>query len=258
MFINDTDYLDQHFLVDDKVILDFIKSCNLTKDEIVVEVGPGKGTLTKIIAPKVKELTVIELDQRLKEYLDKVPNIKVIYGNVLDIDIPLCDKIITALPYSIIEPFMHKMIKTNFKELYMIMGSNYVNNVINNKITYLSLLTNTFFKTNKLFDIYPESFNPKPRVMSSAVKMVKKEEYSQLDKLFINMFNLNNMKVKNALRESLIKENNITKKESKKIIEELNINEDILNKRFDMLSNDELKIVYDKVNMILSKDDENE
>ena len=62
MFKNDTDHFDQHFLVDQKVIDKFIKEANLTKEDIVVEIGPGNGVLTKIIAPQVKKLYVIELD----------------------------------------------------------------------------------------------------------------------------------------------------------------------------------------------------
>ena len=247
MFKNDSNYLDQHFLIDEEVINNFIKVCNLTKNDVVVEIGPGKGTLTKLIEPKVKKLTVIEKDERLKEYLDKIPNIKIIYDNVLDTKIPKCNKIITALPYSIIEPFIYKLIDTDFKELYMIMGSNYVNNVINHKITNLSLLTNTFFEVNEYFDIKPDSFKPAPRTMSSVIKLTKKEEYNLIDNIIINLYKYDDLKVKNALRESLMIVKNITKKESKLIIQELNIKDSILEQKFKMLSNKELEELYKKI-----------
>ena len=120
MFKNNPDELDQHFLIDKDVINNFIKVCNLSKDDVVLEIGPGNGTLTKLIAPKVKKLYVIEKDIRLKKYLDKIDNIEVIYDSCLDVDFPKVDKIITSLPYSIIEPFIYKLINTDFKELYMI------------------------------------------------------------------------------------------------------------------------------------------
>ena len=198
MFKNDSNYLDQHFLIDEEVINNFIKVCNLNENDIVVEIGPGKGILTKLIEPKVKKLIVIEKDERLKEYLNQIPNINLIYGNVLNIDIPKCNKIITSLPYSIIEPFIYKLKDVNFKEIYMIMGSTYVNNVINHKITNLSLLTNTFFETKKYFDIKPSSFNPKPRTISSVIKLTKKEEFNMIDSIFKNIYHLDNLKVKNA------------------------------------------------------------
>ena len=162
MFENDSNYLDQHFLTDERIINKFIDICNLNRDDIVVEIGPGKGIITRFIEPKVKELILIEKDVRLKEYLDNIPNVKVIYANVLDIDIPKCNKIITALPYSIIEPFIYKLIYTDFDELYMIMGSTYVDSVINKEINNLSLLTNVFFDAKKYFNVVPSYFYPKP------------------------------------------------------------------------------------------------
>ena len=250
MFDNDSNYLDQHFLIDDIVIKKFINICNLNKDDIVVEIGPGTGTLTKLIASKVKSLTVIEKDERLKEYLIRIPNIKIIYGNVLDIEIPKCNKIITALPYSIIEPFIYKLTKIYFKELYMIMGSTYVNNVINKKITNLSLLTNTYFNAEKYFDIEPNSFNPEPKTMSSVIKLTKKEKFNELDLIIKSMYEQSDKKIKNALMESLIKIKKITKKESKSIIKSLKLDDELLNHKFEEISNGEIKILYEKLSLL--------
>ena len=247
MFINNPDELDQHFLIDKDVINNFIKACNLNKDDIVLEIGPGVGTLTKLIAPKVKKMYVIEKDTRLKPYLDKINNIDITYGSCLDIPFPRVDKIITSLPYSIIEPFIYKIIHEDFKELYMIMGKNYCDNVINNKITNLSLLTNIYFDTYKYFDIYPDSFNPKPRVVSSLIKLTFKDKLNEKDMIFRNMYRLNDKLVKNALMESLIIVKGLTKRESKEYINKLNIDTEILNKKFCMISNEELKKLDDKL-----------
>ena len=171
MFVNNPNELDQHFLIDKDIINSFINICNLSEDDIVLEIGPGIGTLTKLIAPKVKKLYVIEKDIRLKPYLDKIDNIQVMYDSCLNVNFPKVDKIITSLPYSIIEPFIYKIINEDFKELYMIMGKKYCDNVLGNKITNLSLLTNIYFKITKYFDIMPDSFNPKPRVVSSIIKL---------------------------------------------------------------------------------------
>jgi 16S rRNA A1518/A1519 N6-dimethyltransferase RsmA/KsgA/DIM1 with predicted DNA glycosylase/AP lyase activity len=253
MFENDTDFLDQHFLIDEKVINEFINICNFNQKDIVVEVGPGKGTLTQLIAPKVKELYVIEKDIRLKPFLDEIPNIKIIYNDVIKVNFPVCNKIITALPYSIIEPFIYKMKTVNFDELYMIMGSNYVNNVLNNKITNLSLLTNSFFDLTKYMDITPESFNPQPHTMSSLIKLSFKANPSKINLFFQNMYNLDEKTCKNAMVESLIKLNNLSQKASKQIINNLNIDENILNKKFNLINNEELENIYQKIFNLLDK-----
>lgn len=249
-FLNDSDHLDQHFLIDQNIIDLFIKYCNLSKKDDVVEIGPGKGTLTQIIAPKVKSLTAIELDERLKPYLGNIPNLKVMYCNVLDIEIPKCNKIITALPYSIIEPFIYKLTKTDFEELYMIMGSTYVDNVLNNEINNLSLLTNTFFDTKKLFKILPESFNPEPKTLSYAVKITPKNDFKGLNLIFKYLYELDNKKIKNSLMEALIALKSLTKKEAKGIINNLNINNEILDKCFNQISNKELKELYQNIKSI--------
>lgn len=240
-FSNDSNYLDQHFLIDEEVINNFIKVCNLKKSDVVVEIGPGKGVLSKLIKPNVKKLYLIEKDERLKDYLKEYD---VVFESVLDSSIPSCDKIITSLPYSIIEPFIYKLIKTNFKEAYIIMGSSYVYNVINRRITNLSLLTNTFFDTKKYFDIPRESFSPMPNTLSSVIRLVPRINYNTLDSIFRNLYLLDKKKIKNALEESLIKVLGLTKRESRKYVLNLNIPSDILNTVFNLISNKDLDVLY--------------
>ena len=176
MFKNDIDYLDQHFLIDEDIINKYIDFPKFNKNDVVLEIGPGKGTLTKKIAPKVRKMYAIELDKRLKNYLKAIPNLEVIWGSVLDVKIPKANKIITSLPYSIIEPFIYKMIKTDFDEMYMLMGDKFVLNVVDKEITKLSVITNSFFKTEKLLEVPPIAFDIPPRTDSYIVKMEKVAE----------------------------------------------------------------------------------
>ena len=136
-FVNDSNYFDQHFLIDNEIIMTFIKSAKLNKKDIVVEIGPGKGNISKLIANRVKKLYCIELDCRLKPYLSKLEkqfkNVEIIYDNALTVNLPICNKIVTSVPYSIIEPLINKLIHYHI-DIYMIMGKKYVDNVINNQI----------------------------------------------------------------------------------------------------------------------------
>ena len=116
-FVNDTNYLDQHFLIDKSVVNHFIDECNLGIKDIVVEIGPGKGDLSDTIARRAKHLTCIEIDRDLEPFInvlkERHSNIDVIYGNALNVFIPDCNKIISALPYSITEPFIEKLLRCN-------------------------------------------------------------------------------------------------------------------------------------------------
>lgn len=252
MFENNTDKFDQHFLIDKYTIETFIKEANLSKEDVVVEIGPGKGQITSLIAPRVKKLVCIELDKRLEQYLKKIQNkyknIDIIYGNVLEEYIPECNKIVTSLPYSIIEPFINKLLKCKFDEIIMIIGKKYADAVVNNELSKLSLLTNCYFKTKYIMDIPPEYFNPSPRVMSAMIKLIPIKENQIVDfniLVFRFLFYYRDKKVKNALIESLIrsfeiKNNPITKKTSKDIISSFELEEELLNKLFSTCSNNEL------------------
>ena len=245
MFTNDSDHLDQHFLIDQQVINDFIDFCDIKDTDTIIEVGPGNGIITERICQKAKKVTSIELDERLHVYLDslelKYSNLDVIYQNVLNTYLPKCDKIITSLPYSIIEPFINKMIKCEFNELIMIMGETYIDDVMNNSNNKLALLTNAYFKAEKLREIEPTSFKPSPRTVSGIIKLIPKslEETKNDFKLFIirELFFYRDMKIKNALKESIIKYNNCTQKEAKELLNELNIEEELLENKFETISN---------------------
>jgi len=246
MFENDTNFLDQHFLVDEKIIKTFIDSCEITKDDIVLEVGPGKGVLTKYLSKQAKKLLVVEKDVRLLPFLK---DYDVTYRDVLHYDIPDVNKIVTSLPYSITEPFLYKLLDVNFDKLIMMCGKNFVDNLESNN-TKLSIMCNLYFNYTKICDVKPDSFNPKPKVMSSLITMTKKDEdkLSKKDKIVRLLYKYRYMKVKNALKEILIKLDNLTQRQAKDIIKTYNINEDISNKLFDELSNSEVVELYKQIN----------
>ena len=259
-FINDTNYLDQHFLIDKSVINDFIDACNLGIKDVVVEIGPGRGDLSDTIARRVKHLTCIEIDRNLEHFInvlkDKHSNIDVIYGNALNVFIPDCNKIVSALPYSITEPFIEKLLRCNFEEADLIVGKRFADAVIENKIEKLSLLTNSFFKAEKVFDIAPDAFDPKPRVMSSMIRltpMLRSELKNNFKKfVFREMFFKRDRKLKNNLMEALIEfakvhGTKLTKRESKAVVEGYKIDKDTLNKKMENLSNEEFQIIYDSL-----------
>ena len=249
MFVNDTNYLDQHFLVDNKVVSDFVNEIDPQINDIIVEIGPGKGVITKQILPYVNDYTVIEKDENLIPFLEQYPSLKIINANVLDIDIPKCNKIITSLPYSITEPFIYKLINTNFDKLIMICGNTYAINVLNNNNNKLSLLTNSFFNIKYIEEIKPISFKPEPKALSALISLEpkKEEELNKKELIIRKLFLYRYMKLKNALKEILIKVDNITQNEARNIINSYQIDDIILNKKFDELSSDETKDLIDKL-----------
>ncbi len=246
MFIEDTNFLDQHFLIDSDIKSLFLSTCDITDEDDVVEIGPGKGTITKMIAPFAKSLTVIELDKRLAPYLDAIPNIRIIYDNVLKVEIPKCNKIVTSLPYSITEPFIYKLMDTKFDKLIMICGNKFALGVKNNDNTKLSILTNAFFKINYIKEILPSSFKPEPKVLSALITLEPKliKELSKPELVMHDLFLYRYMKLKNALKEIFIKLNHLNQRSSRDLVNGLKINDIILDKKFDELSNEEVEYLF--------------
>lgn len=256
-FVNDIDYLDQHFLVDKKVINAFVDAADIKITENVVEIGPGKCEISDILARRCKHLTCIEIDESLGHFInvlrDKHRNVDVIYGNALTEYIPDCNKIVSALPYYITEPFIEKLLRCSFDSAILIVGKKFADAVVLKKPTKLALLTNSFFKVSKIMDIAPDAFNPKPRVMSSIVKLVPivRSELNNNFKMFIfrEMFFHRDRKLKNNLMESLIEFSRehgvkLTKKESKNIVQGYNIPSETLNKMIENLSNEDFEYLY--------------
>lgn len=249
MFINDTNYLDQHFLVDNKVINDFINEIDPKSDDIIVEIGPGKGIITRSLLPYVNNYTVIEKDSSLIPYLKELAGLNIINANVLDIEIPKCNKIVTSLPYSITEPFMYKLINVKFDKLVMICGNKFAKSLFNKENNKLSLLVKSFFEVDYIEEIKPSSFNPEPRVLSALITLRPINKTDKKDLIIRNLFLYRYMKIKNSLKEILIKLNNITQNEARSIINKFEINEEILNKKFDELSSEETLYLINKIDV---------
>ena len=260
MFKNDINYLDQHFLIDKKVINTLIDESNIRLKDEIVEIGPGKGEISDTIARRCKHLTCIEIDKKLEPFINVLKerhnNIDVIYGSALDVYIPKCDKIISALPYSITEPFIEKLLRCDFEEAVLIVGKRFADNVIEKNHNKLALLTNSFFICEKMIDIGPDAFDPMPRVMSSMIRLkkIRREDLKNSFKRFIfrEMFFNRDRKLKNNLVESLIEfvklhDKTLTKKESKAIVEGYDFPKDMLNKKMENLSNEEYEILYEKL-----------
>ncbi len=106
--------LGQHFLVD-RNILDVIgRLAELDGEDVVLEVGPGLGVLTRYLADRVALVHAIEVDRSLADplaaALDGAANVRLIYGDALDVDVDALDpppgKLVANLPYSIATPLV--------------------------------------------------------------------------------------------------------------------------------------------------------
>ena len=89
--VNPNKKLGQNFLTDKNIVKKIISISEISKDDILLEIGPGLGALTEELATKVKKIYAIEIDPRLYSYLNQkfsiYNNLEIIHGNVLELEI---------------------------------------------------------------------------------------------------------------------------------------------------------------------------
>ncbi len=170
--------LGQHFLVDKEIALRQVKSANITSKDTVLEVGPGLGVLTEVIVKKAKKVIVVEKDRTFKGYLEgkfSDYNFDMIHGDVLKVELPDFDKVISNIPFNISSPLTFKLLKKDF-ELGILMyqkefADRMVAEVGEKNYSRLSVMVSTKAKVKKLFDVSRNRFYPPPRVDASVVSI---------------------------------------------------------------------------------------
>jgi 16S rRNA (adenine1518-N6/adenine1519-N6)-dimethyltransferase len=192
----------QNFLIDRSVLRKIIESAELKKSDIVLEIGPGIGTLTQELAKKAKKVIAVEKDKKmveiLKETLKGIENVKVIQGDILKIPnsqfiIHNSYKIVANLPYYIVSPVIRKFLElTEVRPLQMIlMVQKEVAQRICAKPPNMNLLAVSvqfYSKPEILFYVSKNSFWPQPKVNGAVIKIVpRKLQRTVLCKLFFKI-----------------------------------------------------------------------
>ncbi len=185
--------LGQNFLID-KNILDKIINITKIKDQVVLEVGPGTGNLTSyILQKKPKKFFVVEKDESLVTKLNEkfYDNINIINNDILKVDEKSLanDKIVVFgnLPYNISTEILCKWILNLDKEYFWFdslilmfqkeVADRIISKVNTNLYGRLSILANWKLKIEKICDIKPNSFSPKPKIDSSLLFFTPKKKF---------------------------------------------------------------------------------
>jgi 16S rRNA (adenine1518-N6/adenine1519-N6)-dimethyltransferase len=105
----------QHFLVDAGVISRLVDYAELRSTDRVLEIGPGTGNLTRVLAERAGSVYAIEVDPALAEDLrGRFANVEVIRGDALKVELPRCNKIVSNLPYQISSQITYRFLKRPF------------------------------------------------------------------------------------------------------------------------------------------------
>jgi 16S rRNA (adenine1518-N6/adenine1519-N6)-dimethyltransferase len=175
--------LGQHFLVDEGVLEAIIAAADLKPDDLVVEVGPGLGILTRALAQRAGGVVAVELDDKLaallKETLASLNNVTIVNGDVLKIEpeelVKGGYKVVANLPYYITSPVMRHFLEASAKpQAMVVMVQKEVAEAIAAEPGDMSLLSVSvqFYGEPRIVTIVPpESFYPAPEVSSAILKI---------------------------------------------------------------------------------------
>jgi len=102
--------LGQHFLVDENILRVIERLAVLAPDDVVLEIGPGRGILTRFLAQRVAFVHAVEIDRTLEPFLPDLENLHVHWGDALALDLSALEppprKLVSNLPYNVATPIV--------------------------------------------------------------------------------------------------------------------------------------------------------
>lgn len=160
----------QNFLTSKRLIEKLIYKTNIDENDLVLEIGAGKGHITKVLSQKSKQVIAYEIDKKLYQYLTVKlsENTKLIYGDFLKSSLPKTPyKVFSNIPFSRTTEIMRKFTAsmTPPTDMWLIMEKGAAKRFCGLPYDNLnSLLIKPFFETKILFHFKGEDFHPSPKV----------------------------------------------------------------------------------------------
>ena len=184
--------LGQNFLINESIIYDIVKKANVTKEDVVIEIGPGLGSLTKELINNAKKVIAIELDPNMIDILKSrfgiLDNFEVIYGDVLKIDLEELIKgydsvkVVANLPYYITTPIIMKLLEDKLKiKSITVMVQKEVGERIcathkDKEYGAITVSVQYYSEPQIIIDVPKENFLPAPEVDSCVIRLDMREK----------------------------------------------------------------------------------
>lgn len=215
-------YLGQNFLIDPNIQRKIIEACEITSQDTVLEIGAGRGELTRLIAQQTDKIFALELDKHLcpilKNNLADFTKVKIINQDILKFNISRCFKdtpkikVIGNLPYNITTPIIVHLLKFRDKigDIFITVqkefGQRMVASCGNSDWGAFSCFLQYYTEPKKLFLIKKTCFRPQPKVDSVLIKLGSKQSLAldnKREKRLFKIIRLSFQQRRKTLRNAL-------------------------------------------------------
>ena len=212
----------QNFIIDENIIRNIVDKADVDKDTLVIEIGPGAGSLTNFLAKKSKNVLCYEIDTTLKEILKEnlkeYENVNIIYNDFLKANISEALKkynyeklyVVANLPYYITTPIIIKIIedKLNVDKIVVMVqkevGDRFKAIPGSKDYNSLSIFLNYYFEVSKIMDVSKNVFMPKPNVDSIVVEFKKRSNKLKVnEEIFFKLIRDSFVQKRKTLRNNL-------------------------------------------------------
>ncbi|MBD3195555.1 MAG: ribosomal RNA small subunit methyltransferase A [Candidatus Lokiarchaeota archaeon] len=177
----------QNFLISKDVLDKIIDISDLFSSDILLEVGPGLGTLTEELIKNTHKVFAYEIDEALYSYLNNKfqdkENLEIYNKDILNVELPTYNKIVSNIPYSITGPLFEKLFFINKPPIgILIIEKNLADRIFykNNYKNYsrITVSVNSFLDPVQQINISHDSFYPRPKIDLSLIKLLPKSDLS--------------------------------------------------------------------------------
>lgn len=245
--------LGQNFLISDDAVNRIIEKSEVTKSDLVIEIGPGLGTLTKELLERAGKVICIELDTRMVKILNErfslYDNFEIIHDDILKVDLKSIikrekenqnmkeAKIVANLPYYITTPIIMKLLeeKLDLKTITVMVQKEVADRLTavpgTKKSGAITYGVYYYAKAEEVLEVLPESFIPAPEVTSEVIQFkIRKEPpvFVGDDKKMFQIIKCAFTQRRKTLLNSLVNTNIFNSKEhGSKILKEVNLKENV-------------------------------
>jgi 16S rRNA (adenine1518-N6/adenine1519-N6)-dimethyltransferase len=183
--------LGQHFLIKGSVLERIAAAACPASQDLLIEIGPGRGALTGKLLARASRVVAIEVDPYLVEFLKQKfasePRLEIVRADVLETDLAQWGPAAIAgnLPYYITSPILEKTVRLRFPRTVFLMQKEVAQRLAASPGTrdygFLTVATSVFAAARLLFDVKPGAFHPPPKVDSAVVLLEPKPRNPVID-----------------------------------------------------------------------------